>query len=78
MVEFPRTALHYEGRFAVVTKRGAGCGGRGCALTNGADRGRKRRVVLAPRRWCQVREGKLSRVTVAKEPEHRGERAHNP
>ena len=47
-------------------------------LTNGADRGRKRRVVLAPRRWCQVREGKLSRVTVAKEPEHRGERAHNP
>ena len=30
-------------------------------------------MVLAPRRWCQVREGKLSRVTVAKEPEHRGE-----
>ena len=44
-------------------------------LTRAPDSGRKRRVVLAPRRWCQVRERKLSRVTVAKEPEHRGERA---
>src|SRR5579862_4290739 len=45
------------------------------ASDEGTGCGRKRRVVLAPRRWCQVRERKLSRVTVAKEPEHRGEHA---
>ena len=44
-------------------------------LTRAPDSGRKRRVVLAPRRWCQVRGRRLSRVTVAKEPEHRGEHA---
>ena len=45
------------------------------ASDEGTGCGRKRRVVLAPRRWCQVRGRKLSRVTVAKEPEHRGEHA---
>jgi len=32
------------------------------ALDEGARGGRKRRVVLAPRRWCQVRGRTLSRV----------------
>jgi hypothetical protein len=48
--------LTTEGRFAVVTN--VGCGMR---WTCGAPderglRGRQSRVVLAPRRWCQVRE----------------------
>jgi len=35
--------------------------------------GRRRRVVLTPRRWRQVRERQLSRATVAKKPGRRGE-----
>ena len=48
-----------EGRFAIVTECGAGCGGRGCADNEGAGSGRRSRVVLTPRRWRQVR-GKQS------------------
>ena len=34
---------------------GAGCDGRGrCQKTNDIARGRQSRVVLTPRRWCQV------------------------
>src|ERR1700736_2894686 len=35
--------------------------------------GRRRRVVLTPRRWRQVRERQLSRATVARKPGRRGE-----
>jgi hypothetical protein len=35
--------------------RGTGCGGRGCADNERRKSGRRSRVVLTPRRWCQVR-----------------------
>jgi hypothetical protein len=35
--------------------------------------GRRSRVVLTPRRWCQVCERQLSRATVANKPGRRGE-----
>src|ERR1700692_1691547 len=40
--------------------------------TGAACWGRRSRVVLTPRRWCQV--GGQPLTTVAKEPGHRGER----
>ena len=45
-----------------------------CA-TKRADRGRRSRVVLMPRRWHQVREDafRVSRVMVAIKPGHQGE-----
>jgi hypothetical protein len=72
-----------EGRFAIVTDVGAGCGGRGSVKRrmtlnppslelrrNGTKtvewlfrkvvRGRRRRVVLVPRRWHQVLEKQAS------------------
>jgi hypothetical protein len=42
-------------------------------LTSDAASGRRRRVVLTPRRWRQVRERQLSRATVARKPGRRGE-----
>src|ERR1700738_4065612 len=45
---------HSEGRFANVTDVGAGCGGRGGARDGRCQCGRRSRVVLTPRRWCQV------------------------
>ena len=36
--------------------------------------GRRSRVVLTPRRWCQVCERQLSQATVARKPGRRGER----
>ena len=36
-------------------QRGAGCGGRGGARDGRCQCGRRSRVVLTPRRWCQVR-----------------------
>jgi hypothetical protein len=45
----------HEGRIAIVTDVGAGCGGRERRQeTNDVARGRRSRVVLTPRRWCQV------------------------
>src|SRR5438445_11453681 len=70
-----RPALDQEGRFAIVTN--VGCGMRWTLWrrkTSGAIGGRRRRVVLAPRRWCQVFAESSARATVAKEPGHRGER----
>ena len=52
--------------------RGTGCGGRGSVADVRHQGGRPRRVVLTPRRWCQVRV-KQSLMTVAKKPGHRGE-----
>ena len=93
-----------EGRIAIVTDAGCGCGGRGSVLRATGLQGRLRpvsdqqhadercccvrqnRVVLTPRRWCQVRgvasalpglDKTYPRTTVAKEPGHRGERAIN-
>jgi hypothetical protein len=49
-----------EVRIAIVTDVGAGCDGRGgvrratSVLDENADRVRRSRVVLTPRRWCQV------------------------
>jgi hypothetical protein len=37
--------------------RGAGCGGRGGAIDEQRLGGRRSRVVLTPRRWCQVGGG---------------------
>jgi hypothetical protein len=45
----------HEGRIAIVTDVGAGCGGRERRQeTNDVACGRRSRVVLTPRRWCQV------------------------
>src|SRR5665213_3394357 len=44
------------------------------ASDEGAGSGRRRRVVLAPRRWCQVCETKRRRWW-PKSPAHQGERA---
>jgi hypothetical protein len=49
-----RRPAHSEGRFAIVTDVGAGCGGRGGALDEQRSSGRRSRVVLTPRRWRQV------------------------
>jgi hypothetical protein len=56
------------------------CGGmrwtRWRRMTRAARCGRRRRVVLTPRRWCQVRwVQNFRRMTVAKKAGHRGERA---
>ena len=44
----------HEGRFAIVTIRGAGCDGRGRAARRAERRVRSSRVVLSPRRWGQA------------------------
>ena len=51
--------------------RGAGCGGRGSAIDEQRLSGRRSRVVLTPRRWCQV-GGVFRSTTVARKPGHRG------
>jgi hypothetical protein len=49
---------HHEGRFAIVTKRGAGCDGpqlaSGACTRRNVCNGRRSRVVLAPRPWRYV------------------------
>src|SRR3984893_9647894 len=45
---------HSEGRYANVTDVGAGCDGRGGARDGRCQCGRRSRVVLTPRRWCQA------------------------
>ena len=44
----PPIPSHQKGRLAIVTKRGAGCGGRGRADNERHDRVRRSRVVLTP------------------------------
>jgi len=56
------------------------CGGmrwtRWRRMTSAARGGRRKRVVLAPRGWCQVRGRQyLPLMTVANKPGHRGEHA---
>jgi hypothetical protein len=67
-----------EGRLAIVTNVGAGCGGRGCAL----DEWRLRRTAKscgpdAPTLASSSREASFSGATVANKPGHRGEREGN-
>ena len=45
---------HTEGRFAIVTDVGAGCGGREGVFDERRSSGRRSRVVLTPRRRRQV------------------------
>jgi hypothetical protein len=58
---FAPSRLGKRGVCAIVTKREAGCDGRGPRQkTNDVVRGRRSRVVLTPRRWCQVLEKQAS------------------
>jgi len=59
---------HQKGRIMIVAKRGAGCGGRWGADNERRWGGRPSRVVLTPRRWCQVSWRRLRETTVAKKP----------
>jgi len=65
-----------EGRIAIVTNVGAGCGGRDHAERRTAwTRGRRSRVVLTPRRWRQP--AMMLRITLGwwqESPVHQGER----
>ena len=68
----PRHPVPLRGAFRERHGRGAGCGGRGGALDGRCQRGRRRRVVLTPRRWCQVGGGN-SAGDGGKKADHRGE-----
>jgi len=62
-------------RFAVVTKRGAGCDGRADIAGERYRCGRRRRVVLIPRRWDQVLRDEFAGRRRLASPVLRGERA---
>src|SRR6185437_13544644 len=49
-----RRLVPMEGRIAIVTNAGRDAVDAGCALDEGADCGRRSRVVLTPRRWRQA------------------------
>src|ERR1700676_4051032 len=59
----PKSVVHVrrpvplEGRFAIVTSAGRDAVDADGASDEGAGCGRRSRVVLTPRRWCQVRRG---------------------
>jgi hypothetical protein len=84
---FPRTPNHFynprhpvplEGRWPSSLTRGGMRWTRRRDLTKRAGCGRRSRVVLTPRRRRQVRERKkLSRVTVTRKPDRRGEHEGN-
>jgi hypothetical protein len=63
-----------RGALANVSNAGQDAMDAAVLETRAPASGRRSRVVLTPRRRCQVRERQLSRMTVAKEPGHRGER----
>jgi hypothetical protein len=60
-----------EGRIAIVTDAGRDAVDADSAFDEWRESGRRSRVVLTPRRWCQV-GGFNSLMTVTKEPDHRG------
>src|SRR5260370_25578166 len=62
-----------EGRFAIVTNAGRDAVDAGGAKDEGVSCGRRSRVVLTPRRWCQVRAKERGRRW-QKKPGRRGER----
>src|SRR5262245_51258708 len=73
-----RSLCRHEGRFAVVTKRGAGCDGRlrrqagsSCRRKRGGVR--RSRVVLAPRPWRLFPPACAGGTTVTSNAAHRGE-----
>src|SRR3979490_2735733 len=53
--EFPYGALAGKVELKIPRPQGAGCDGRGGARDGRCQCGRRSRVVLTPRRWCQVR-----------------------
>jgi hypothetical protein len=61
-----------EGRYAIVTFAGRDAVDADAPITNGVDADVRSRVVLTPRRWCQVCEKERSRRW-PKSPEHRGD-----
>jgi hypothetical protein len=61
-----------RGAYASSRTLSAGCGGRKNVADERCYCGRRSRVVLTPRRWCQAR-GILSRATEARKPGLRGE-----
>src|SRR5260370_41798426 len=62
-----------EGRFAIVTNAGRDAVDAGGAKDEGVSCGRRSRVVLTPRRWCQVRAKERGRRG-QKKTARRGER----
>jgi hypothetical protein len=70
----PRCPVPPKGRIMIVANAGRDAVDAGGAQDESAECGRRRRVVLAPRRWCQVCV-KSRRRRWPKSPEHRGERA---
>ena len=67
-----------EGRLAIVTTRGTGCGGRERTARRAVRRGRRSRVVRTPRRWRQVAMMlRITPRTVTRKPDHRGEHEGN-
>src|SRR3984893_13507791 len=67
-----RHPVPLRGAFRERHGRGAGGGGRDGALDGRCQRGRRRRVVLTPRRWRQVGGGN-SAGDGGKKADHRGE-----
>jgi hypothetical protein len=70
---YPLPSCPTEGRFANVTNAGRDAVDAAARLTGVACSGRRRRVVLTPRRWCQVGGGN-SAGDGGKKADHRGER----
>ena len=74
----PTSPCRHEGRFAVVTKRGAGCDGTQLASGDPSpdetlSSVRRSRVVLAPRPWRLSLRACAGGATVTKKAAHRGE-----
>ena len=67
-----RHLIPLEGRFAIVTSVGMGCGGRVDTLDETWRGGRPSRVVLMSRRWHQPL-GSSPEGTAARKPDRRGE-----
>src|SRR5581483_9478859 len=81
----PETVLYlhpsrarYRGRFAIVTKRGAGCDGRCWYADDARQCVRSSRVVLSPRRWGQALSMMIDKVTGANKPDTPGRARSKP
>ena len=68
---------HSEGRLAIVTDAGRDAVDAAQHADERAASGRRSRVVLTPRRWCQVFAELSALATVANKPGHRGEHEGN-
>ena len=75
VVWFAPSRAHQEGRIAIVTKRGAGCDGRGPRHKT-KDAAADGEIAWSRRPDAGVKScGRSPKATVAKKPGHRGERA---